>query len=204
MPGVGGLTLAQAATLSHPGYVAGRWYCPFPSATPGTTNPYSATQVRLSPFILSQQVTISDLGVLITTLAAAGNIRLAIYASDPVTKQPTGSPLAVTGDISTAAAGGIGGDITGADVVLPAGLYWFATAADNATVVLGGTAATHMQTLFGATSAATAISAATTYRLQYTINSTTYGTWPVASAGNLAEAASLNAAIGAFKVSGVG
>lgn len=178
-------TIAQLRTdlgevyASHPGFIAGNWYAPFPGGEVAAGAAVTANSIRLCPFYLPRPITVSDLGCRITTLAGGGNIQLAIYASNASTGQPTGNPLASTGSIATDAAGAFSADITGANVLLVPGLYWAAVIADNATVVLqmvsGGN--TFMGWIAGAPTLANVTFAATGATFIRTFGHT-FGTWP--------------------------
>jgi hypothetical protein len=120
----------------HNGFVAGNWYSCGVGVLGTGAAPGTGVMV-LYPFILEQAVTISNLGARVTILSAAGNFHMGIYAADPVTKQPTGLPVATTGTgatgLSTAATGTITGAPSGGNVALQPGLYWTALICDNAT-----------------------------------------------------------------------
>lgn len=119
----------------HTGYISGNWYQPIAGQVVAGAALSNGT-AKFLPFFFESRVTISTLGCRITTLAAGGNVQLAIYASNPSTGRPTGSELAVTASITTASGGNVNADITGADVTFDPGMYWMGVNADNGTVVL--------------------------------------------------------------------
>ena len=119
----------------RPAFIAGNWYSPIPYASYTVGAALVQDSARFLPFVLQHAITISDLGARITTLHAANNIQLAIYANDPTTGRPTGSELAATGDITTASTGTVSADITGSDVTLQPGLYWMAVNSSASTAV---------------------------------------------------------------------
>lgn len=167
--------------LLHPGYVAGRWYCGLNQQTPGSAARANGS-LYATPFFIEQGITISDLAMVVQTLAVGGKIQLGIYASDPATKMPTGAPLAVTGDLSTTLLAAVSGDITGADVALSPGLYWFgmmvdATAAATVTVNTQGIGC-HGLALIGSTTLTDLNQSPSSQKLYFTLTGLTYGTWP--------------------------
>jgi hypothetical protein len=113
--------------LSYPPAVAGRWYAlmDFPHTILQNSVP-SADRIYYTPFIINKTITLSDLGTWISTVSAGGFLALAIYAADGTTGFPSGTPLASTGDISTASTGFASADITGSNVTLTPGIYWAA------------------------------------------------------------------------------
>lgn len=120
----------QSPALDHPGYVAGRWYNPIRASVVGGAS-LAASTARFLPFFLPKPVTISDLGVRVTTAVAASNVRAAIYAAHSSAHLPTGLPLAQTGDLSAAVADVVSAAITGGNVALAPGWYWMAVVADT-------------------------------------------------------------------------
>lgn len=201
-----GITLAQAARLLQPLQVAGRWYWP-PLQAPLTTGVAIGTsKIVLLPFSILAPITISDLAAIITTASAGGLFQMGIYASDPVTAFPTAPPAASTGSISTTSTGLVTGDITGADVRMPAGEYWAGFMADNATVAFVTLAAfnTLSMSMVGSTSSASLGTTART-RPSYAVTGQTFGTFPDLTGQALTETVSANNdAILAYKVSAVG
>lgn len=173
--------------VPHPGYIAGNWYAPPVAGTVAAGGALSIGSVRLIPFYLSKTITVSDLGCQITTLAAAGNIRLAIYRGDPATGRPTGTAVVETGNISTAAAGALSAAVTAAATLAP-GLYFMAVNSDNATVVLQclTTAQTATTMLVGSTTFGNIANAASGALLLYTFASA-FGAFPDLTGQTLVE-----------------
>ena len=118
----------------HPGYIANNFYLPMNSVVSAGIA-LTANSIRSTPFFLPQPVTITHLGVRITTAAAAGNLKVAIYANNATTGRPTGAALASTGNIATDSATIISAAIAETSVTLQPGVYWMCAWADNATVV---------------------------------------------------------------------
>jgi hypothetical protein len=126
-------TFSPASPVPVPPYIAGRWY---PTAVMATsTGKVVATDtVRLYAFSLRARITISQLMTRVTTVGL-GSFQLAIYANNLATGRPTGPVLARTGDMSSTSLAVVTADITGADVVLEAGVYWGAVNVDATTAV---------------------------------------------------------------------
>lgn len=195
------ITLKQAAALTHPGYVVGRWYWVDKGGVEAGSIGLNA--LKLSPFVIPYPITVSDLACKIETAAAGGNIQLGIYASDPNTHLASGAPVAVTGNISTTSAVMVSADITGADVALPAGTYWAGIMADNATVSVLGAIRTAplLYAMIGSTTLTDLSNSAVRVWGTYAL-AVTFGTWPnltTTPAANAPNAASVTIA---FKVSG--
>lgn len=174
------ISASGSGQVLHPGYVAGRWY----STLVGNFSAGTALangSIRLYPFMVTQAITLSNIGARVTTAASGGNIQLAIYASNTSTKYPTGTALCSTASISTTTAGDVGP--AACAISLTAGtLYWGAV---NADATAGGTAimqvlaaaATNAGWLIGATTQA-GISGAATSGNFLIVAATAFNTWP--------------------------
>jgi len=186
-------------------FVAGRWYGTVQAGIYAAGSASAANSIKLYPFFLRDGATISDLAAHVTTLAAAGNFSLAIYANDPATMRPTGNALAATGSISTAATGEISADITGSDVTLAPGLYWAAMNKDNGTAVFKIPALTSAFPgwLLGSATLATATNGSTS-TITHISTPQAYGTWPDLTSATFTEAGG-SSQFGAlwFKVSAI-
>lgn len=166
-------------------YVAGRWYFLYGGTTAAGVALANGS-IKLAPFELRAPISIDRLGVRITTLAAAGNIQLAIYAMDPVTGKPTGSELLKTGSITTATAVNVNGTPT--TTLLVPGFYYGAINADNATVVVqSNNAAWSNSGLIGG-STQDIISSAAAVGLVHYSTSVAFNTWGDLTAATFAEA----------------
>lgn len=190
----------------HPGYIAGNWYQPV-LGTAGAGAALANGSIRLLPFFLKQRITISDLGARITTAASGGNIQLAIYASSPNTKMPTGSQLAATGSISTTSTGTVSADISGADVTLEPGFYWMAVNADataGATVVCQtlNTATISMSNLIGSATLSD-ISSGAGNASMYLSTPVAFNTWGDLTGATFTKNNGTNSALVFFKVASV-
>ena len=120
---------SPASPAPVPPYIAGRWY---PTAVMATSlgKAVATDTVRLYAFYLRARMTVSQLMTRVTTVGG-GSFQLAIYANNAVTGRPTGAVLARTGDMSSTSLAVVTADITGADVVLEAGVYWSAVNVDS-------------------------------------------------------------------------
>jgi hypothetical protein len=175
--------------IIHPGYVAGNWYLPFITGAHNSSAAGGANTIVYTPTYIPRRITISDLGCLITTASAGGNMKLAIYAHSSSTNRPSGTPLAETGNISTTATGVVSADITGANVTLEAGMYWFAYWADNGTSAIKGflrDSFSYHSALVGSATQANAMNTSG-YGIFCLTSSETYGTWPNATSETFTE-----------------
>jgi hypothetical protein len=196
-------TFAQAG-LRHPGYVAGRWYPVHDTGAVSATSALSAGSIRFLPFSIREAITLSDLAARVTTLTAAGNFQIAIYASHATTKHPTGTALAATGNMSTASATVVSADITGSDVTIQPGNYWSAVNVDNGTTAFSGasTSSPAIAQMIGSATLANVSSTATGVALYLSL-AQTFGTWPDVTAGGFTEVTGNGAPIIFVKVSAV-
>jgi hypothetical protein len=130
------LGLGTLATQNgHPGYISGNWYHFSEDASTGTGTALGSGNIRLTPFLLRDAVSINSLGTRVSTVSAGGNIQLAIYGNNNATGRPTGNALITTASISTSVVGVVSAVNAGGDTTLAPGLYWMAVNADNATVI---------------------------------------------------------------------
>ena len=138
--------------------VPGLWY-PFSDKRIAAGSALASGRLYFYPVWLEQPIRITDIAFRISTLAASGNVRVAIYASDPLTQRPSGAP-AVSGSAQSTAAASQMTETLGAAVTLPAGLYFVACMADTTaggTVVLAAhDVGDNLGSLMGTTTAAEA------------------------------------------------
>jgi hypothetical protein len=164
------------------GYVSGRYYHGMVSVVAAGAA-VTANSIRMHPIIIKERVTISELGVRVTTAEAAKNFQLAIYASDPATKLPTGNALSSTANISSAATGVMTAAL-GANVTLEPGMYWVGILGDIATAVFQafGSNNTNAAVILGGT--ASQVASGTTSSIAHLAVTHTFGTWPDLTAGS--------------------
>ena len=187
----------RRANNPHPGFVAGRWYCPVNASLGVASNIGASGSIRMLPFVLPLSVTIAALAARVTTLSAGGNFQLAIYASDPATKLPTGPALCSTGNLSTAAATVVSGAVT--PVALVPRTYWMAINHDNAVAAYQSmTAQSNSQALIGSATLAN-VTGASALAQMIRMFATAFGTWPDLTGQATVEAASNGAAVVFFQ-----
>ncbi|MDB5584299.1 MAG: hypothetical protein JWR80_9475 [Bradyrhizobium sp.] len=182
------------ATVAHPGYVSGRWYCSVLGCTTTSGAAISANSIRLLPFIITKPIPVAQLAANVTTSSAAGNFQLAIYAHNATTGRPTGTALCSTANMSTASVAAVSAAVT--QVTLPPGIYWGAVNQDNAVaayVSLANTAPL-AGNLIGSATLATVSGATALVSLFLTV-AQTFGTWPDLTSGSFAESNGTTAAL---------
>lgn len=166
------------------------WYDLFDDAARGAGLSSFATDLYLFPFTIRERVTLTDIGVGITTLSAVGGgadvCMAGIYAHNAATARPTGAALASVTGLSTTATGGVSATL-GAAVTFDPGTYWAAGQANNTTVrVLSVTQTTgaDIATRIGSTLLANIARTAT---VQLVVSGNTYGTFPDLTAATFTE-----------------
>jgi len=120
---------AGAVGGGGPPYPAGRWFLSTVAALAGGASLGLGT-ARFMPLCVREDLTVTQLGARIT-LAAAGDIALAVYASDPVTGLPTGLPLGKTSSLPSTVVGNVGGDLNAAVSLAAGNLVWLAVMAST-------------------------------------------------------------------------
>lgn len=183
-------------------YVPGRWYMPDSRETVlGPSLAMSAANtLRLTPAVIHRTVTISSLGATVTTGEAGKNIQLGIYAASPTTAYPT-TLVAKTGSMTTDATGSKTASITGGNVTLTPGLYWWTINTDGTAVamVTGVTATLQGPVMIGSTTIGNVVGNAVTLMALTTPD--TFGTWTANISGNtFTEITNNRRAVVAFQV----
>lgn len=178
--------LALQAGTAHPGYIAGNWYCP-PGYTTAVGSAIPVDSIRLLPFTITKPITVAQLAARVSTISAAGNFQLAVYAHNPATGRPTGAALCSTANMSTGSAAAVSAAVT--PVTLSPGTYWMALNQDNSVAIY--------QTMNNATGLASAIVGSatlgnvtsTTSNVAFSLSvAQAFGTWPNLTAGSFVEA----------------
>ena len=172
----------------HPGYIVNNWYLPAGITAIASGGNGGTGTLRLVPAYIKERITISNLGVRVTTLSAGGNVQAAIYANNPATGRPTGNALVSTASMSTASVANVS---AAASVQLEPGLYWFATCLDNATAVLAAVSSTQAiaSTTIGSAIASGGGALTTTAGLTGVNVAGTFGTWPSLTSATFNESA---------------
>lgn len=201
-----GVSVKQAAS-AYQTYLAGKgifnfnaiatnWYMPF-GYNLGAGGAVVAGNIRLHPLVIPRTCTVDSLGVRITTLAASGNIQLALYANNYTTGRPTGNALSSTASISTGSTG-LGSAAMAASVPITPGIYW---AGMNADASAGGVAVLNahtavcpfMSAIIGSATEANVTPATNQAQLTLLV-SQAFGTWPDLTGASFTE--STNTAYG--------
>lgn len=188
-------TVAEIAP-DHPGYVSGRYY---PSTQQGVAYANSAlvaNTILLTPMFIKERVTISQLGFRIAT-NVAGNAQVALYNIGATSKMPT-TLVGNTASISTGTGANVSAALSGGNVTLDPGWYWFAINADNASTCVGIVASNnYVSWAFGSATLGNSFSGGAAV-CGYTV-SQTFGTWPDLTSATFTERTA-NTVIGTFKV----
>jgi hypothetical protein len=197
------MTLAQLRQYSglRPPYKSGWWYLTHPGVTLSAGTALTVNRASFIPFFVGAPVTIQALGARVTTISAAGNLQLAVYAADLSTFRPTGTALGSTGNLSTGTAANVSGAPGGGNFTLQPGLYFFGINCDNSTAV--------MQTVSGASGVWGGICGSGTLNTiwnsaanisAYVHTSLTFGTWGDLTGATWTESNGFGTAAGAFQV----
>jgi len=112
-----------------PVYVAGNWIILSSGTfTNGVSSAMSADTIYFSPISIERAISIEELGFRKRANVAGGAAQLAIYASDPTTRLPTGDALASTSGFSLEGAANFDqtAALSGGAIALQPGLYWAA------------------------------------------------------------------------------
>jgi hypothetical protein len=130
--------------------LSGRWYTPSTNALAIGSTPNVANSIRFSPFLVERDITITQLGISVVTIAGTGNTaRVGIYTNNASTNQP----LTRLVDSGTIALDGSTGQriVTGLSVTLTKGLYWFAYFSNASTGTVASIANLNLPDVIGTT-----------------------------------------------------
>lgn len=195
-----------ALAAQHPGYVANNWYIPWPyTGVLGTSGAPGNGTIHFIPFIPSQTMTISTLGIRIVT-AGTTNVQLAIYASQTAAagKRPTGNALSSTASIvNTGAASSINAAL-GANVQVTAGTtYFLALNCNDGTMTSVSMAASTAMPgiVLGSATQATSLGASAT--VTHLTFAQAFGTWPDMTSNSCTESTASSYALIQFKVASI-
>jgi hypothetical protein len=199
----GGAGGAAGGGLPVVGHIASRWYAFKDQATGAAGNVVTLGTMYATLVRVSEKLTIDHLSAKVSTISAAGNFQLALYAVG--NKTPTGLPLAYTGSISTGSATApTTGTLTGGSLVsagkaqLPIGWYWLVLNCDNsvAAFIAASGAQTIMSSEYGASAAAQAIGSSAI--VNSVTSPQTFGAWPDVSAAPWTDQTGSFGVLGAF------
>lgn len=151
------MTLPSSAVSNDQPYAAGYTYLNA-SASPANGSNFQSNIVRFGlPFTVKRAITISQLGIFVTTVSAGGNYQAAIVRRG--TDGLPGVVVATTGNISAASAGWVSATPTGGNATLAPGDYVVATNCDNnSSAILSAGASTAGMAQIGSKTPATFIS----------------------------------------------
>jgi hypothetical protein len=130
--------------------LSGRWYTPSTNALAIGSLGNLANSIRFSPVIIERDITITQLGISVVTIAGAGTTcRVGIYSNNPATNQPLNRLV----DSGTIALDGTTGQriVTGLSVTLTKGLYWFAYFSNASTGTIASIANLNLPDVLGIT-----------------------------------------------------
>jgi hypothetical protein len=182
----------------HPGYVSGRYYLTLWQGLLFSSNAISSNSVRLTPMFIKERVTISELGTLVTAAVASTNIQAALYNSHATTKRPT-TLVGNTGNLSSAAVAYVSGALSGGNVTLDPGFYWFAMNSSGApSVVTLAANGNIVPFLHGSATQSNVLNNGVS--LANLTTSGTFGTWSDLTSATFTENASNGGPVGTFKV----
>ena len=130
--------------------LSGRWYTPSTNALAIGSTPNVANSIRFSPFLVERDITITQLGISVVTIAGTGNTaRVGIYTNNASTNQPQ-TRLVDTGTIALDGATGQR-IVSGLSVTLTKGLYWFAYFSNASTGTVASIANLNLPDVIGTT-----------------------------------------------------
>ena len=130
--------------------LSGRFYTPSTNALAIGSLGNLANSIRYSPVIIERDITITQLGISVVTIAGTGNTaRVGIYTNNPSTNQPLNRLV----DSNTIALDGATGQriVTGLSVALTKGLYWFAYFSNASTGTVASIANLNLPDVIGTT-----------------------------------------------------
>ncbi len=130
--------------------LSGRFYTPSTNALAIGSTPNVANSIRYSPVIIERDITITQLGISVVTIAGTGNTaRVGIYSNNASTNQPS-SRLVDSGTITLDGSTGQR-IVTGLSVTLTKGLYWFAYFSNASTGTVASIANLNLPDVIGTT-----------------------------------------------------
>lgn len=188
---VGAAKWQKLSNSLFPGYRGGGvWYDLFDDQSRLAGVAAFNTDLYLFPFLIKEKVTLTDLGIGITTLSAVGSggdvAMVAIYAHDQTVGRPTGAPLASVQGIATTATGGASVAI-GSDLALDPGLYWGASQANNSTVRCLSVAQVSQADIATRIGSATIGNVGRLASIALVVSANTYGTFPNLTSATFTE-----------------
>jgi hypothetical protein len=131
--------------------LSGRFYTPSTNALAIGSLPNVSGSIRYSPFLVERDITITQLGISVVTIAGVGNTaRVGIYTNNASTNQPL-TRLVDSGTIALDGAPSSQRIVTGLSITLTKGLYWFAYFSNASTGSIASIANLNLPDVIGAT-----------------------------------------------------
>jgi hypothetical protein len=189
----------SGGTDMRPVYVAGTWY-DVPNYQYSAGAAQGNTKAKGILLALTQAITISDLAVRITTVAASSNVQLALYNANQTTLHPT-TLVGNTANLSGASLANVSGPLVQGNRALTPGYYWLFGQTDSASLVGQGPNATqpYLGTVMGSPSVDD-VSAGAAGALVAIGITNTFGAWPDFTGSALSYFSSAAAFLPTFKV----
>jgi hypothetical protein len=119
----GGISRAQAAALSHPGYLSGGVYATAPTAAVATSTFSTPDRLYLLPFMVSRDMPATFLGTDVTVIGTSAVVKFGIWGANPVTLLPTGLPTLSNNNAPISSIGLLLAAVSGPPIL--AGRLWF-------------------------------------------------------------------------------
>ena len=169
----------------HPGYIVSNWALPFGYTSTTTGSALAVNAIRCYPGFIKQRISINTLATRVVA-NAAGNVQLAVYRNNPSTGRPTGTALASTASMSTAAAGIVQ---SAAATQFEIGLYWFCANTDTAALTFTSQVAGTfglMGQIIGSATAGNVLGSGSGSLLGISVTQT-FGTWPDMTSATFSE-----------------
>lgn len=192
-----GTVATTCNALPHPGYIVNNWYVPIGVVQVATGQSLTANKITCHYGAAAQNITIDNVGVLISGAAASGNLQVALYTN------ASGRPATLitsTASISTAGAVPVNAALAANAVVGPStangrDLWWCNNVDTNGAAALmqslnAAVNASYTAAIIGSSAQANAISAAATNvgisctGAACTGGSSTFNTWPASLVGS--------------------
>lgn len=203
-----GATCTASCTISAPSnvsYVANNFYFGQDQNSGGlAATVMSSTVTVWTPIFIGQPITISELGMKLTTASAGGNFQLAIYANS-TSNLPTGAVLGKTTSISTTSTGILKAALVSNVSITTAGVYWIGAQSDNSVMAFAGQGANTTMSgfLVGVSTYTDLFNGSAANAQIWSTTGTTFATWPTNPTVTQASASNVNIGIPFFKVASI-
>jgi hypothetical protein len=181
--------------------VAGKWVAAVSSGATISAGANSSSSMWLYPFVVTEEVTISDLGMRVATVGAGVTGMLGIYAHSLTTGHATGVALASVTGLSMASAAAVSATLP-SNVTLQPGIYWAAFQASGATAAatFWASGETSQIALVSGGDTLSELFSGTNTLMQLKGIANTFGTFPDLTGASFTVTATRNGALLAYKV----